>query len=184
MLAATSISDNSADMARVYFALWPPEPIRDALTNLAEHLQRTCGGRVMHRSSLHCTLLFLGEVQRQLIADLLLATDQLCAESFCLSLEKFGCWQHNQIGYIAPSESPPKLEQLVAVLRQKVAAAEFSFDGKTFFPHVTLLRDIVHTVDQHVITPLEWQVGEFALVESMPTKPGPYYRILKTWPLS
>ncbi|TSA48513.1 MAG: RNA 2',3'-cyclic phosphodiesterase [Nitrosomonadales bacterium] len=183
MQHTNSTLDHSTDAARVFFALWPDKKGSTALFTLGEQMQRTCGGRVMRREALHLTLLFLGEVPRQRLPDLLDAANQVHGMGFHLRLEEFSCWPHNRIGYLAPTELPAELGALSAALRQQVAAAGFAFDARAFCPHVTLLRNVASPIMRFPVSPLDWRVREFALVESVPAATGQHYQELKAWPL-
>jgi 2'-5' RNA ligase len=103
---------------------------------------------------------------------------------FAFRLQQFSCWPRNHIGYAAPRNEVEELALLARLLRQKVEQAGFSFDRKDFVPHVTLLRDIVHPVAPCFISPIEWRVSEFALVESTLTEQGVRYQTLATWQMS
>jgi len=177
-------ADRSSSIARVYFALWPEQIAVTAMQTLARKMQRNCGGRVMRPETLHLTLLFLGDVPRLRLQDLLDAASNVHAVPFQLVLEKFSCWQHNHIAYLAPMGLPGELQALAAALRQAVADAGFSFDRRTFAAHVTLLRNISNMFPSWSVVPVVWDVRQFVLVESVPDGARRRYQILGSWPLS
>lgn len=178
------IKDANMDPARVFFALWPETGTQKALHLLAEEFRGPCGGRVMRADTLHMTLLFLGAVERAQLAELMQAADRVRASPMMLSLDRLDCWKHNRIAYVAPSVSVMTLDRLVKSLRQEVASAGFMFDQRAFKPHVTLLRNCRKVLAIQACPAIAWQVGSFALVESMSTAQGAQYRVLRTWQLS
>lgn len=172
------------NVARVFFALWPEALVRQALHTLAMEYQSPCEARVMSANSLHMTLLFLGEVARTCLPQLMQTADKVSAPAFGFILERISFWQHNRIAYAAPLEKIPALDQLVTMLQQELVATDFQFDHHEFKPHVTLLRNVRHVSESQSITPIMWWVDSFVLVESVTTELGISYQILRTWPLS
>ncbi len=177
------IKDANMNHARVFFALWPETGTQKALHLLAEEFRGSCGGRVMRADTLHMTLLFLGAVERAKLPELIRAAERVRASPMTIALDRLDCWKHNRIVYAAPSVSVMTLDRLVQSLRQEVASAGFMFDQHAFKPHVTLLRNCRRVLAIQACPAIVWQVGSFALVESMPTVQGAQYRVLRTWPL-
>jgi RNA 2',3'-cyclic 3'-phosphodiesterase len=175
------INKPEADNARLFFALWPSSELQRSLRNIALQRLGECGGRPMRSNTLHMTLLFLGAVKRLQIVELMHAAEKVVFSPFAFRLQQFACWPRNHIGYTAPMNEVEQLVWLVRILRQEVEEAGFGFDRKDFVPHVTLLRDIVHPVAPCLISPIEWQVSEFSLVESTLTEQGVHYQTLAIW---
>jgi 2'-5' RNA ligase len=71
--------------------------------------------------------------------------------------------------------------QLVNALEQSLIEHRFKFDTRAYKSHVTLLRN-AHWSDTPLpaMPPVNWQVKDFALVQSMPRE----YRVLVRFPLS
>lgn len=168
---------------RLFFALWPDRGLQQALARKARQLQAECGGRVMRADGLHMTLLFLGAVDSVRLAQLKTAAARVAGSSFSLRLQRFACWRHNHIGYVAPSDTVEPLSVLVDALCRQVTEAGFAFDRRPFAPHVTVLRKIEHAVATQELSLPEWPVRDFVLVASMTTAAGSRYRVLATWPL-
>ena len=138
----------------------------------------------MRADSLHMTLLFMGDVERAHLPQLMQAAGQVSAAPFEFVLERFSFWPHNRIGYAAPPAEVPLLNQLVTALQQGLAAAGFAIENCEFKPHVTLLRHLKHALESQAITPITWRVDSFVLVESVATDRGVRYQILQRWPLA
>lgn len=176
------IKDSSE--ARVFFALWPKALIQRALHTLATEYQLRCEARAMRADTLHMTLLFLGEMERARLPQLMQAAGKVSVPSFGFALERLSFWPHNRIGYAAPPVEVPALNQLVMVLQQELLAADFQFNHREFNPHVTLLRNVGHVLESQTITPMMWWVDAFVLVESVMTDRWVRYQILQRWPLA
>ena len=71
-----------AERARVFFALWPDAPVRDALSQAGAVAQAECGGKATPSDKIHLTLVFIGDVERSSIAALRECADRVEAEPF------------------------------------------------------------------------------------------------------
>jgi 2'-5' RNA ligase len=177
-------STKDSGVARVFFALWPEVSVRRALHRLATEYQAPCQARVMTADSLHMTLLFLGEVERSRLPQLIQTANKISAPAFEVVLERLSFWLHNRIAYATLRTEAPSLTQLVTTLQQEILAAGFVFESHEFNPHVTLLRRVGHVLESQAITPISWWVDSFVLVESVRTEQGSRYHVLQKWPLS
>ena len=93
--------------ARVFFALWPDAVRRTALADWQPLLHACCGGRVMRADSLHCTLVFLGNVAVRRLEALQLAAQEVAAKPFTVTFDHAAYWGHNHIVYAAAGTIPP-----------------------------------------------------------------------------
>lgn len=173
----------NSNVARVFFALWPEASVRRALHTLATEHQLRCEARAMRADTLHMTLLFLGEVERACLQQLMQTAGKISVPPFGFILDRLSFWLHNRIAYATPLVEVPALNQLVTALQQELLAAGFLFDPSEFNPHVTLLRHVGHVLESQAITPIMWWVDSFVLVESVMTDQGVRYQILQKWPL-
>ena len=169
---------------RVFFALWPDDAERAALAAWQPALHKLCGGHGMRASTLHTTLLFLGDVVQHRLEALQLAAQEADGEPCDLAFDVAHYWGHNHIVYAAPHNAPPQLAQLVRGLEQRLVKHHFHFDKRPYKPHVTLLRhaqwsDAPLPEMQRVV----WQIRDFALVQSVPDEEGANYRVLARFPL-
>ena len=171
-------------VARVFFALWPEALVRLALHTLATEYQLRCEARAMRAETLHMTLLFLGEVERARLPQLMQAADSVSVPPFGFVLERLSFWPHNRIANATSLAEVLALNQLVTALKQKLVAADFLFENHEFNPHVTLLRHVGHVLESQTITPIMWWLDSFVLVESIMTDQGVRYQALQNWPLS
>lgn len=176
------IKDSS--LARVFFALWPEASLQQALHALAQEYQLKCKARAMRADSLHMTLLFLGEISRARLPELMHAAGKVSVPPFEFALQRLSFWQHNRIGYAASLDKVPALDQLLQALQHELISAGFQCEHRVFIPHVTLLRNVRHVLESQTFTPIMWDVDKFVLVESVMTDQGVQYPILQSWPLA
>lgn len=168
---------------RLFFALWPEEDIRSALTQAAASLQTAWGGRRMHRESLHLTLAFLGNTPRTRLDELRACAATVTHPAFRLTLNRPGCWPQNRVGWLGVAPTPPALTHLVSDLSAVLQGSEFSCDPRPYVPHVTLLRD-AHCGLLPPAQTVEWRVEQFVLLASPPPGTSRGYDVLGAWPLA
>ena len=150
------------DSIRLFYALWPDEPTRQALSGWQKHLS----GRKTPSQNLHITLAFLGEQPRESLDEISAIVNTLSFEKILLALDKTGYFAHNRISWAGMTEVPENLLQLHQDLTFALNERQIPFDGRNrFTPHVTLAR---HS-DRPRITshaPVLWHARHLALVES------------------
>ncbi len=167
------------EQARVFFALWPRQRERAALTAWQTDLHKLCGGRVMRADTLHATLVFLGEVAGHRLEALQLAAQEVAVDPFELCFDTARYWGHNHILFAAPSNVPPQLALLVSDLEQRLTKHRFRFEHRPYKPHVTLLRNVKWTDDDLPGMPaVHWQNSSFVLVQSLRDEQGASYKVL------
>lgn len=164
---------------RLFFALWPGAAGRAALTLWQPQLREMCGGKVMQPQTLHCTLVFLGEVAEHRLEALTLAAQEATFRPFRLELTGGHYWGHNHIVYAAPDRTPPPLAELVHTLEVSLRRHRFRFEQRPYKPHVTLLRHAQWS-DRPLpqMETVRWRVRRFALVQSLSGTEGAHYRVL------
>ena len=166
---------------RVFFALWPEEPVRQALHALALAYQAPCGGRAMDAENLHLTLLFLGNLNRTCLPQLMACAGKVAVPAFEFALERVALWRH--IACMLPEIEVPALHRLHGALQDALEAAGIACESREFSPHVTLLRHVEQALVPQRIKPVRWRANAFVLVESVTTDQGVRYRILQQWSL-
>ena len=178
---------SEARSCRVFFALWPDDEASSRLSALAQDLTARGGGRVMRPASLHLTLAFVGSVTPVQISVLEEIAGAVRAESFELSLDRLGFWPQRGILWAGCQQSPVPLRHLAGVLATDLRAAGFAIDhrsGADLVPHITLARGARCASLPRLGTPISWQVGEFALVESHLHASAASYKTLACFPLT
>lgn len=172
----------NAVLRRVFFALWPPQAVRERIDALAHAAETRCGGRRMRRDSLHLTLAFIGAVSDEQILSLCQAAQTVRVQPGDFLLDKTGWWPHNHIAWAGCHELPSCLRRLYEALAVALREAGFALDRRPFLPHVTLLRH-AHQPPLAPDEPIAWPFDGFALVESRLQPSGARYRMLADWAL-
>jgi 2'-5' RNA ligase len=168
---------------RVFFALWPDARARADLAQAARRMHRVMQGQRTRDDSIHLTLAFVGAVHLEKLPCLLTPPADVFTSAFLLTLDHWGCWARSGIGWAAPSHSPAPLRDLAANLTDWLRDAGFELEDRAFAPHVTLVRKAQCALLPDSMTPIAWQVGEFALIRSQPAPGGTRYEMLRNWPL-
>ena len=179
------IENNANKTARVFFALWPDDAERAAMTAWQSPLQQVCGGRAMAAEKLHNTLVFLGDVQLERLEALQLAAQEVSTERFHVVFDTAKYWGRNHIVYASPREIPPKLSTLVSSLEKILLCHHFKFDQRGYKPHITLLRHAKWNDNPLPEMPsVVWGKQDFALVHSVSGEQGVGYEVLARFPLT
>lgn len=173
----------SPDQARVFFALWPDNPVRAALDRLAGALHRLRGGRRTRAETLHLTLVFVGNLPREHLLALQAVAAGVRVPAFTLTLDRTDCWPHNRIAHATASQPPHALLDLVCALERGLDGLGIPFDHRPYKAHVTLLRKTDCRRADPPIEPIVWPARDFVLVESELGTEGARYLILGRYPL-
>ncbi|MBI3716257.1 MAG: RNA 2',3'-cyclic phosphodiesterase [Betaproteobacteria bacterium] len=167
---------------RVFFALFPDDPVRAALVREAARLVPRYAGRAMRAETLHLTLLFLGEVPVQTIPEICSWGDAVACAAFDLSIDAHASFRDNKVAWLGCTEPPPALMELERQLSAPLLRAAYRNTGE-FTPHLTFARDCRYLLPAGpVASPVHWHIDRFVLIDSELDK-GPRYTVLKSWPL-
>jgi 2'-5' RNA ligase len=176
-----SEADERPDRHRVFFALWPDEATRAAISRATREAVRASGGRPIAKERLHLTVAFLGELTAAGV-DVARGAPPIPVGPFELLLDAVGTWPESKILWLAPSSTPDALGQLEARLLDALVERGFHGEERVYRPHVTLARR-ARPVETHV-EPVRFAVRDLALVESFPEgRHSVHYEVLERWPL-
>lgn len=170
--------------ARLFFALWPPEPVARELMLHAKALRVETGGRVTQRDSIHLTLAFLGEVPVSRLPQLTAPVSVPRVAPFAMRIDRLGVWSHNGIGWAGPGTPPEELLQLQVDVAGWLRDESFLTDPRPFRPHITLVRKANGHWPTAYIPPIEWLVDDFVLVRSRAGTEGSRYEVLQRYDLA
>ena len=174
------MSAESVDTQRLFFALWPASEVRERLAAVArEHAARP----VLERN-LHLTLVFLGECSATQRACFSAAASAIESPRFSLSLDFLGGRIRTKIQWLASSETPQALRDLVEKLHEALGPCGFEPERRRFLAHVTLSRKARKPAVRALADPVIWPVDSCALMVSEPAPGGVRYRLLECWPLA
>lgn len=168
---------------RLFFALWPGEPLRNALAPHIRALQPVGAGRPQRPDQWHVTLEFLGAVPASRVDAARDAAASVRGRPCELQFDAVEYWRRPEVLCLVAREVPPPLVDLVSQLRSALAQRGFQPESRPFRAHVTLARKVSQPVATPSFEPLAWPVTGFALVDSITDRAGSVYTPLATWPL-
>ena len=175
-------------MHRLFVAIRPPAPVRDALIDLMEGI---AGARWQGDEQLHLTLRFIGEVEGHVAEDIHAALGTIRCLPFELGVSRLGTFDRRgrpEVVWagVAPAEPVHALHKKVD---QALARVGIPPDRRAFHPHVTLARlgrgsgSVVEFLARPVAAIPRFAVEAMVLVESRLTPDGALYTQLERYPL-
>ncbi|MGE8355211.1 MAG: RNA 2',3'-cyclic phosphodiesterase [Microvirgula sp.] len=163
---------------RLFFAATPPPPLSAALCAVSQTLLPQSGGRQVPPRLIHLTLAFLGEMPSARVPVLNALAAPLPFVPFTLTLTRAGSFA-TRAGWLAPSQTPAELRQLVEQLTATLNDNGFHVEQRAYRAHLTVLRSLQQPLPaQALAEPLDWHVDHYALVASTLTPHGPRYKIM------
>jgi 2'-5' RNA ligase len=173
-----------ANTLRLFFALVPDAPLRDALAALAKGVAQRVHGKPVAGANVHLTLAFLGDTPSSALATLTAIGERLPREPVALTLDRIGGFRASGVAWAGADEVPPALLSLHGVLNDELARNGYAIEDRPFRAHVTLARKCRKVVRETLAPPLLWNVEEVVLVASTLAAGGSVYRTLAAWPLA
>ena len=175
-----SDADALPDRHRVFFALWPDDATRAAISRATREAVRLSSGRPIAKDRLHLTVAFLGELTAAGL-DSARGVPPIAVGPFELTLDTVGIWPESKILWLAPSRPPDALGELEGQLWDALAERGFRAEERVYRPHVTLARRA--RAVEGAVEAVRWAVRDLALVESFPDGRNVHYEVLERWPL-
>ena len=172
--------DQRPDRHRVFFALWPDDATRAAMSRATRDAVRLSSGRPIAKERLHVTIAFLGELTAAGL-DVARGVPPIPVGPFELTFDAVGIWPESKILWLAPSTVPDALSQLEERLWTELVERGFRAEERVYRPHVTLARRARPV--ESAVEPVSFPVRDLALVESFPDGRNVYYEVLERWPL-
>lgn len=169
---------------RLFFACWPDQAARDAMTRASLELVRGSGGRPVAPSRLHATLVFLGAVGETDMPAVMAAAQGLALAPFEIQFDRVEHWSRPQVLVAIPTSPPPAAAALASDLGARLARGGFKIEPRPWRPHVTLARKVTRPVTGCSLTAVCWAVSELSLVESLTDPAGVRYGVVHRWPLA
>lgn len=164
----------SAEPMRLFYALWPDESVRAALTHMQDRLQ----GRKICSANLHMTLAFLGNQPGSVLPALKELLSALPAREVILKLDTLGCFSRQKIAWAGMRDIPAELSALHSNLTAALDHTGIEFDRRTSFkPHVTLARD-ARLPEGERVDQLVWHARQLVLARSVTGENGVAYEVL------
>ena len=164
---------------RLFFAIWPPTAVAQALFQWAETAARVTGGRRTTEGNIHLTLAFLGKADPDRA---IRAAKRVQGKAHQLPVEKARYVRANRMVWVAPRETPAALSSLHESLAMELYREEFILERRPFAAHVTLIRD-AQRAELPALPEVAWPVGEFLLVRSAVSSRGSTYEPIERFTL-
>ena len=177
-------------MLRVFVGIEFPPELKLRLSLLSTGMP---GARWVDAGNFHLTLRFIGEVGRDVAADIDEALGRLRARRFTLQLAGVGIFGGDKPRQLwVGVEREPELVSLRVKIEQALIRIGLDPEPRKFVPHVTLARlrdpaldelgDFLAANARFRAAPLP--VEHFSLIASFPTKAGSIYEDQADYPLS
>lgn len=177
-------------MHRLFVALRPPVPIRETLLAMMHGVE---GARWQSDDQIHCTLRFIGEVDRHQADDIAAALARVTTAPFDLALSSVGTFdRRGRIDTLWAGVTP---HDSVAALHARVDRACIHAgcapEHRAYLPHITLARLSRASGPLHAflaanagLSSPPFPVTEFGLYESILGREGPVYHLAERYPLT
>ena len=170
-------------VARVFFALVPPPPLREALALLAVSVAQRAHGRAVPADNLHATLAFIGAWPVSQLPHWLDVGARCAGAAMDVTLDRLGGFRRAGVAWIGSSTPPAALSELAGEICAALAAASVAADARAFTPHLTLARRCRGPFPDELTGPYEWRVDAIALMRSITQPAGARYVEVARWPL-
>lgn len=169
---------------RLFFAIVPPATVQQSLYKFARMIRLDGSEKVTNPDLLHITLRYIGPVEPAIRDCLVQKTDSLRSDSFSVRLNRLGFWKKPQITWCSPDITGRKLQQLVNKLDVVCRDCSIKAENREYHPHITLIRKSLRRERSKLAEELSWLVDHFVLFESVSTRSGVNYNVLKKWRLT
>lgn len=176
-------------MHRLFVALRPPRPMREALLAAMGDIP---GARWQDDDQLHLTLRFIGEVDRHMAEDVAATLGSVSHPAFDLRLDGVGCFdRRGRIDNIWAGVTPhDPVKSLHAAVTGALVRAGIAPEERAFVPHITLARFArgqapsgTLPMDSLWPTPVEAHFDHFLLYESELGSTGASYSAIARYRL-
>ena len=163
----------------VFFALWPDHRQRDRLRDVINSVARTVEGRMVDRREWHVTLVYVGDVPENEIADLQERASRIQVEPFRLGFDRLEFWARPKVACIVAPTIPAELQSLIGSLHSIVQDFGVVPNDRTYRPHITVARHARTFQTERLAQRATTEWSSFELMESVSVPGGVTYRPLK-----
>ena len=164
-------------------ALWSTAEVARQLVRITAALHAEYGGRKIAPQNQHITVVFLGEVGVDRVAEVQRAMQAAAGTPFELTLDKVEYRKRGGMLWARAMQVPDALSLLVNRLRTALIELGFTVEDRAFVPHVTLLRDARKPLQSAALN-ARWRVEELTLVRSHLDRHGARYEVICRVPLA
>ena len=168
---------------RLFFALWPQEPVRSSLAAAAVAVPLATGARGVPRENYHLTVAFVGEVPADSLERVRLIGRASRASVFAITFDAYEYWPKPEVLVAVARSIAPALQALWAELHQALADDGIELRVKKLRPHVTLAHRVAEAPQLPPLRPFTWPARELCLLRSDSGATRPVYTVVDTWSL-
>ena len=141
-------------------------------------------GRIVPGQNLHITLAFLGSLDSEVVSNLRQGAASINTGPFSLQLDELGWWRKPRVIWLAASQVPAALLELVTALNSLLLPQGIRPDSRPYQAHLTVARKAAAKPRELDFKPIDWRISSFCLVQSNTLPAGAVYEVIETWPLS
>ncbi len=171
-----------ADTSRLFFALWPDDETRQALAGLSQSIAAK-GFKWVQLHNLHVTLVFLGQVDKDVESLIKESVAGIAVPPFELTFDSLSYWSRPRILCLTCRQPAPEAVAMLAIALDTAAAnCGLQTDTRPYTPHITLARHARYLPDVK-FEPIIWRADSFCLVKSCSEPEGVCYKVIQQWPL-
>lgn len=182
-------TDNPGNI-RLFIALPVPTALREQIAAVPRRGLES--PRWTHPDDLHITLRFIGDIDPERVPDIESVLGEVRAGAFHIEVEGLDFFSNRaQTILYAGIKSARKLENLCALVTEKIQKAGFEFPLRPYIPHITLARlkktrGLDSYIDAHKKKiRASWKTDRFVLYRSgQPDGTGKRYAALREYSLS
>ncbi len=166
---------------RLFFALWPDDRVRAQLHQLQKTLDLSAG-RLVHKSDLHITLQYLGQVSADRLDCVKTAASKVNIAPFRLEIDGVHHWRRPRVLWVGAAGVPDELQNLVRQLGEQLITCGFAPEERGYHAHVTLARKVRIASSFQLTDNIIWMAEEFVLVASHTDERVPRYEPIARFP--
>jgi RNA 2',3'-cyclic 3'-phosphodiesterase len=170
-------------LERAFLALWPSAQEAADLRVAVDANCRECNGIPVPLADVHCTLVYLGNLDAARYQALGSEIEGVTGEAFRLSLDLVEHWPGPRIIVACPREVPTALKELQQRLASATLSAGLPMDTRPYRPHVTVRRKLPRGCATLPLPPCNWDVDQFAIAHSGGVAGESRYSIVRRWVL-
>ncbi|NNF66733.1 MAG: RNA 2',3'-cyclic phosphodiesterase [Gammaproteobacteria bacterium] len=171
---------------RLFFALWPDQTTRQALTDLQATYLTAGGARAVSSENLHVTLAFLHSIDIAKMDCIVQAARNVRVAAFAASFSVLSVWEQSRICWLGQNNSAAgseSLQRLAQCLWAELASCGLSAETRRYTPHITLAKKITALKKTASTPEIIWHARDFVLVESRTGGRQSRYEVLQRFPL-
>jgi len=164
---------------RLFFALEPGKQVRQEVHDI--QLKLDAQGRMIPAAQFHITVAFLGMQSVEVLPSLYSIASRLSFPACTLVLDRLGTFHRAAVLWLGATVIPAPLRDFHQDLLDGLNEAGISFDQKAWKPHLTLYRRLRKRPGIMATVPVNWQLDQFSLIESINVKNGVEYHPRGNW---